>query len=111
MQQGRDPAVEVLQLRRELKHLKSRYKALEGAFLALRQQGNGSHARMEAFLFRLRPARAQLEPPRSSFRKWVCRLLCLPELPEEERIWNNEGAWLLGVETESNSGTAYVFAV
>ncbi|GMH41059.1 hypothetical protein BSKO_08969 [Bryopsis sp. KO-2023] len=98
-----DQSVEVIYLRRRLKALRRDFKELQGAFVALRQRGNGAHARVESFLYRMQPtpSRRPKPTPPSRFVRWLRAICCLPPLPEEEEVWQGEGSWLLGVEAQS----------
>ncbi|GMH35358.1 hypothetical protein BSKO_03226 [Bryopsis sp. KO-2023] len=97
-----DQSVEVIYLRRRLKALRQDFKELQVKFVALRQRGNGAHARVESFLYRMppTPSRRPKPTPPSPFVRWLRAICCLPPLPEEEEVWQGEGSWLLGVEAQ-----------
>ncbi|GMH38712.1 hypothetical protein BSKO_06596 [Bryopsis sp. KO-2023] len=88
-----DQSVEVTYLRHRLQTLRENYKELTASYLALRERGNGAHARVESFLYRM-------SPTPSRFTRWLRALFCLPPFPKEEAVWQGEGSWLLGVEAQ-----------
>ncbi|GMH45596.1 hypothetical protein BSKO_13553 [Bryopsis sp. KO-2023] len=101
-----DQSVEVIYLRHRLKTLRRDFKELQGEFVALRHRGNGAHARVESFLYRMPPTPSRRpKPTPSRFVRWLRAICCLPPFPEEEEVWQGEGSWLLGVEAQRRGNT------